>query len=206
MTDPGNYRPIALLPIVSKVLERIVHNKLSSFLSPWLRKKQSGFRKAGGTVPQLVRLTQQWSEGIDRSHYIGALFFDLKKSLRQSVAPWTHCKIKCCRNPGLGINQPTESAGLAGDKGKGGTLLHLAQNPQEPRQPTRETNCEFKPMPHGTNKRVCGPALKASRLCTTILHTGHKDFPFKLESLPPLPPGAILFAMDGRWPVHQHPA
>ena len=27
----------------------------------------------------LVRLTQQWSEGIDRSHYIGALFFDLKK-------------------------------------------------------------------------------------------------------------------------------
>ena len=25
-----------------------------------------------------------------------------EKSLRQSVAPWTHCKIKCCRNPGLG--------------------------------------------------------------------------------------------------------
>ena len=80
VTDPGNYRPIALLPIVSKVLERIVHNKLSSFLSPWLSKKQSGFRKADGTVPQLVRLTQQWSEGIDRSHYIGALFFDLKKA------------------------------------------------------------------------------------------------------------------------------
>ena len=80
MTDPGNYRPIALLPIVSKVLERIVHNKLSSFLSPWLSEKQSGFRKADGTVPQLVRLTQQWSEDIDRSHYIGALFFDLKKA------------------------------------------------------------------------------------------------------------------------------
>ena len=29
---------------------------------------------------QLVRLTQQCSEGIDRSHYIGALFFDLKKA------------------------------------------------------------------------------------------------------------------------------
>ena len=28
----------------------------------------------------MVRLTQQWSEGIDRSHYIGALFFDLKKA------------------------------------------------------------------------------------------------------------------------------
>ena len=37
MTDPGNYRPIALLPIVSKVLERIVHDKLSPFLQPWLQ-------------------------------------------------------------------------------------------------------------------------------------------------------------------------
>ena len=33
-TDPGNYRPIALLPIVSKVLERVVHHKLTSFLQP----------------------------------------------------------------------------------------------------------------------------------------------------------------------------
>ncbi len=78
--DPGNYRPIALLPSVSKVLERIVHNKLSTFLRPWLTKQQSGFRKKDGTVPQLVRLAQQWSESIDNSVYVGALFFDLKKA------------------------------------------------------------------------------------------------------------------------------
>ena len=39
----GNYRPIALLPIVSKVMERLVHNKVTLFLSPWFAPNQSGF-------------------------------------------------------------------------------------------------------------------------------------------------------------------
>ena len=79
-TDPGNYRPIALLPIISKVLERIVHDKLSSFLQTWLHDSQSGFKKADGTVPQLLRLCQEWSRHVDNSAYVGILFFDLRKA------------------------------------------------------------------------------------------------------------------------------
>ena len=74
-SDPLNFRPIALLPIVGKILERIVHNKLSVFLRPRLTKNQSGFRKGDGTVPQLLRLTQIWSENIDKSFYVEAFFF-----------------------------------------------------------------------------------------------------------------------------------
>ena len=77
--EPGNCGPIALLPIISKVMERIVHNRLSHFLSPWMNVNQSGFRRKDGTVPQPVRLCQQWSEAIDASHYVGVLFFDLKR-------------------------------------------------------------------------------------------------------------------------------
>ena len=79
-TDPGNYRPIALLPIISKVLERIVHDKLSSFLQTWLHDSQSGFKKGDGTVPQLLRLCQEWSRHVDNSAYVGILFFDLRKA------------------------------------------------------------------------------------------------------------------------------
>ena len=61
-------------------MERIVHAKLSSFLGPWLNINQSGFRKRDGTVPQLIRLCQQWSEAVDSSHYVGVVFFDLKKA------------------------------------------------------------------------------------------------------------------------------
>ena len=80
LKDPGNYRPIALLPILSKVLERIVHNKLSPFLSPWLstNQMQSGLKRKDGTVPQLMRLTQTLSDAVDEQKYVGAVFFDLK--------------------------------------------------------------------------------------------------------------------------------
>ena len=47
-------------------------------------------------------------------------------------------------------------------------------------------------MPHGANKRVCGPLVSA--LPSFIRDT--KDFLFKLEFLPPLPPGAVLSTMD----------
>ena len=46
---PTNYRPIALLSLVSKVLEKIVHRRLSMFLQPLLSSKQSGFRKRDRT-------------------------------------------------------------------------------------------------------------------------------------------------------------
>ncbi len=79
-SEPGNYRPIALLPILSKVMERIVHNKLSHFLRPWTSKYQSGFKKKDGTVHQLTRLFHCWSAAVDDGQYVGAVFFDLRKA------------------------------------------------------------------------------------------------------------------------------
>ena len=45
-----------------------------------LIKNRSGFKKADGTVPQLVRLTQEWSNAVDDGRYVAAVFFDLKKA------------------------------------------------------------------------------------------------------------------------------
>ena len=77
---PTNYRPISLLSIVSKVIERLVYNKLYSFLSPSLSTRQSGFRKSDGAEFQLLRLVQRWSELLDKSCYVGTVFFDLRKA------------------------------------------------------------------------------------------------------------------------------
>ena len=78
--NPSNYRPISLLPVVSKVCERVAYNKLSRFLSPFLSQCQSGFRKGDSTTFQLIRLVQTWIDTIDRSECVGAVFFDLKKA------------------------------------------------------------------------------------------------------------------------------
>ena len=46
-SDPNNYRPISVLPVVSKLLERLAHDQLYGFLTRTgqLAEGQSGFRK-----------------------------------------------------------------------------------------------------------------------------------------------------------------
>ena len=70
----------SLLPIISKVLERIVHNMLYRFLTPWLKNNQSSFRKKDRTVLQLTWIIQEWSNVIDKGEYVTSVFFDLSKA------------------------------------------------------------------------------------------------------------------------------
>ncbi|KAI8509503.1 hypothetical protein Bbelb_133510 [Branchiostoma belcheri] len=66
-TDPLNCRPISLLPTVAKLMERLVHNHLYSYLEEnnLLHNNQSGFRKGDGTVLQLIRMVNDWARSID---------------------------------------------------------------------------------------------------------------------------------------------
>ena len=50
-TDPKNYRPISLLPIVSKIIEKIIHDQTMEYLTDnkILYRYQSGFRKNHST-------------------------------------------------------------------------------------------------------------------------------------------------------------
>ena len=86
-SDPTNYRPIALLSVVCKVMEKIVHRRLNAFLEPVLTAKQSGFKKKDGTQLQLVRLIQEWSTSMDDSHLVGVVFFDIRKAFDRVWLP-----------------------------------------------------------------------------------------------------------------------
>ena len=85
--SPSNYRPIALLSLVSKVMEKIVFKRLNAFIDPHLSPKQSGFRKKDSTSHQLVRLVQEWSSALDASHLVGVVFFDFKKACDKVCLP-----------------------------------------------------------------------------------------------------------------------
>ena len=79
----SNYRPISLLSLPSKLLERIVFNRLldhlltNSILSP----RQFGFRPGSSTQEALLVATHDWQRFLDRGYSSAALFLDLSKAL-----------------------------------------------------------------------------------------------------------------------------
>ena len=58
--SPKSYRPISLLPIIGKVLERIITERITIFLidKKMLNKLQYGFQKNKSCVHQVLRLSE----------------------------------------------------------------------------------------------------------------------------------------------------
>ena len=76
-----NYRPIAVLPVVSRLSERIVFNQLYQHLNTndLLAPSQSGFRTLHSTTTALLKCTDDWYSGLVVGKYVGVIFVDLKK-------------------------------------------------------------------------------------------------------------------------------
>ena len=68
--DPANYRPIAVLPVVSKILEKHVHKNLYEFVNSFslLRATQSGFRAKHSCETALLNLIDCWMENLDNGN------------------------------------------------------------------------------------------------------------------------------------------
>ena len=79
-TDPNNYRPISALPVVSKLIERVVFNQLYEYLNnnKLLTESQSAFRPMFSTETTLLEATNEWLWNIDNNLLNGVIFLDLK--------------------------------------------------------------------------------------------------------------------------------
>jgi hypothetical protein len=80
--DAGNYRPISLLPAISKVLEKVVYKQLLSFLeqNSILMEHQYGFRKGRSTLDATVRVLANITESSCRKQSTVNIFLDLQKA------------------------------------------------------------------------------------------------------------------------------
>ena len=74
-SDPHNYRPISLLPNLSKILEKLVFSKIYAHLT----EKQSGYRPGHSTQLQLLYLTHQLYSALDENHNFTAIYLDISK-------------------------------------------------------------------------------------------------------------------------------
>ena len=77
-TSKNRYRPVSILPILSKLFERLISKQLSEFESI-LSKFQCGFRKGYGVQNCLLMMLETWKEATDNNKTFGALLTDLSK-------------------------------------------------------------------------------------------------------------------------------
>ena len=81
-TDTKNYRPISLLPLISKIIEKVIHDQTQHYLSEknLLYKYQSGFRSSYSTDSCLSFLSDTIAKGFDSGLYTGMILIDLQKA------------------------------------------------------------------------------------------------------------------------------
>ena len=80
--DLNNYRPISVLPVLSKVIERHVHDSLSRYLceNNLIYSKQSGFRKLHSTETALIRIIDELLFNLDNNCVSGMILIDYCKA------------------------------------------------------------------------------------------------------------------------------
>lgn len=78
----SNYRPISILPCFSKILERIMYNRLSSYLQNHniLYNNQYGFKKGHSTQHAVIKLVDEILIGFDKNKHTLGVFIDLAKA------------------------------------------------------------------------------------------------------------------------------
>ena len=74
---PKNYRPLSLLCVPYKILERLIYARLEPLVDPLLPKEQAGFRRGKSTVDQVVPVIQNIEDSFDAKKKAGAVFINL---------------------------------------------------------------------------------------------------------------------------------
>ena len=79
-TSKNNYRTFRILPILSKLIERLISKQLSELFESILAKFQYGFGKGYGVRHCLLMMLETWKEARDNNKPFGVLLTDLLKA------------------------------------------------------------------------------------------------------------------------------
>ena len=80
--EPNNYRPISLISNISKVIEKLVHERLNSFLeaNSIFYEQQFGYCNNHSTNHALIQITEKIHQALDKNEYACSNFIDLQKA------------------------------------------------------------------------------------------------------------------------------
>ena len=75
-----NYRPITVLPSVSKIFERLLAKQMLSFVNKFLSPKICGYRQGYDTQHAFVKLVETCKKTLDNKDFVGAVLMDLSRA------------------------------------------------------------------------------------------------------------------------------
>ena len=75
-----NYRPVSILPTLSKLYERVISDQLTSYFENIFNPFLAAFRPTFGCQTTLLRLVEDWKKALDDNLYVGAILMDLSKA------------------------------------------------------------------------------------------------------------------------------
>ena len=79
-TDKSNYRPISILPSISKVFERSLFHQITSYINNIISPHLCGFRKGYSPQHALLRLKDKFNKSLDKNEMVGLVMMDLSKA------------------------------------------------------------------------------------------------------------------------------
>ena len=95
-TSVGNYRPVSILSIVSKIFEKVVYDQIELYFKEkkLLYEFQSGFRSGFSTDTCLIHLTDFIRHEMDKGNIVGMILLDLQKAFDTVDHSILHTKLK----------------------------------------------------------------------------------------------------------------
>ena len=79
LLNPKNYRPVAIVPIFSKVLERVIFNQLVKYLTEHelLHPNHHAYRASHNTTTALIQMYDVWLQALEAGELAGVCFLDM---------------------------------------------------------------------------------------------------------------------------------
>ena len=78
-TVKGNYRPVSILPTVSKIYERNMYKDIDLYMQKYFSRKLCGFRKGYSTQHALIAMIEKWKKALDKNQKAAAVLTDRRR-------------------------------------------------------------------------------------------------------------------------------